>query len=237
MTTKIIDYDSQIFGFNVGVVECNGKFSGEIYQSITKWMAENNCKLVSLSLDADKVDDISSVQDWGFRLVDLGVTMIHPNISRAKEVVAGIQIREAYAAEYDKIANIAESTFEFGRYHRDHKFPKNLAISRFNSFIKDAFNSTSKKVFVSDMKDEIVSFMIVEFSQNTAQWQLGGVLPGESSAMLGPLFFSGIINQLKKEGVRGCNARISAANTSVLNLYAAFGFIARKPEYIFHYYL
>jgi hypothetical protein len=49
------------------------------------------------------------------------------------------------------------------------------------------------------------------------------------------MLFAGTLDALEAEGVRLVTAKISAANTGVMNIYAHLGFLASAPEFTYHW--
>jgi hypothetical protein len=230
--------DSGIFGFNVGVLDSNAEISGKKLDEIHEWMSHSACKLVSVSLSSDRLDEILLLQQSGARIVDQALTMILPKISHRAQSPNKVPVRPVKTDDKKRILEIAGSIFQFGRYHRDPLFPRNLANSRFVFFTEKAIANpdVGQVLYVAERDKEVSAFMITQQIGHSNQWQLGGVDLRESSAMLGPLFFAGLADMFEKMGTKSLRAKISAANTSVLNLYSRMGFIATKPEWVFHIY-
>lgn len=228
--------DSKIFGFNVGVLSSSFKISSTSLERALAWMMENSCRLISISIPTDRLEEINILQHSGAKIVDFSLNMVLPNLLRRPRNLAKVNVRLAEFNDKHRVRAISETIFEFGRYHRDPEFPCHLANKRFAFFIESAIDSPKEGecVFVAEHGGQVSAFMIVQKNGGTAQWQLGGVAGDESTALLGPLFFSGIADALEAMGFKSARAKISAANTSVLNLYSNMGFLATKPEWIFH---
>ena len=233
---KIDSIDSKLFGFNVGLLNSDAKVSMHTLEASLGWMSENSCRLISISIAPDRLDEISLLQYAGAKAVDLSLTMLLPNLSRRPRNLKKVEVRLSEKKDKERVKNIAGSIFEFGRYHRDPEFPNQLANKRFEFFIENAIDCPKEGecVFVAEHAGQVSAFMIVQRFGGAARWQLGGVAPDESTAMLGPLFFSGVADALESKGFKSARAKISAANTGVLNLYSTMGFIATKPEWVFH---
>jgi hypothetical protein len=230
--------DSGIFGFNVGVLDSDAEISCKKLDDIHEWMSHSACKLVSVSLSPDRLNEILLLQQNGARIVDQALTMLLPKISRRALSLNKVPVRPANSDDKKQILEIAGSIFQFGRYHCDPLFPKNLANSRFGFFAEKAIDNPNEGqvVYVAEHDNEVSAFMITQQIGHSNHWQLGGVDLRESSAMLGPLFFAGLADLLEKKGTKSLRAKISAANTGVLNLYSRMGFMATKPEWVFHIY-
>jgi len=237
MTAPELDpIDSALFGFKVGFLGPSFTISPENLTHVSEWMDENECSLVSISVAVGRLVEIATLQRYGAQVIDLNLTMVLPMASRRLRHAGGVKVRLADGKDLDPILDIVGTEFEFGRYHRDPDFPRHLADKRYEYFVRNAITQPQdgECVFVDDCKERINAFMVVRRSGSTAEWVLGGVKSDEGVAMLGPLFFSGVVDALVTDSIRSMRAKISAANTNVLNLYCLLGFMATKPEWVLH---
>lgn len=237
MTSPELDpIDSALFGFKVGFLGPGFTISPESLTHVSQWMNENECSLVSISVAVGRLGEMATLQRFGAQVIDLSLTMVLPMASRRLRHVGEVKVRLADGKDLDPILDIAGTEFEFGRYHRDPDFPRHLADERYKHFVRNAITQPQdgECVFVDECNEQINAFMVVRRSGRTAQWVLGGVKSDEGVAMLGPLFFSGVVNALATDSVRSMRAKISAANTNVLNVYSLLGFMATKPEWVLH---
>jgi len=233
---QIESNDSALFGFKVGFLRQDFAISLDSLTDVCKWMHQNDCRLVSISVGVGCLREMATLQACGAQVIDLNLTMVLPMASRRLRNIGNVKVRLACRQDLDAVLHIAGTEFEFGRYHRDPDFPRHLADERYKHFVRNAITrpQDGECVFVDECNEQINAFMVVRRSGRTAQWVLGGVKSDEGVAMLGPLFFSGVVNALATDSVRSMRAKISAANTNVLNVYSLLGFMATKPEWVLH---
>jgi hypothetical protein len=236
MSAEVDHIDSALFGFKVGFLRPDLAITPDSLTDVCKWMDQNDCRLVSISVAVGRLAEMATLQHFGAQVIDLSLTMVLPMASRRLRHVGKVKVRLADGKDLDPILNIAGTEFEFGRYHRDPDFPRHLADERYKHFVCNAITQPQhgECVFVDECSEQINAFMVVRRSGRTAQWVLGGVRSDEAVAMLGPLFFSGVVNALATDSIRSMRAKISAANTNVLNVYSLLGFMATKPEWVLH---
>jgi hypothetical protein len=236
MAPEVDPIDSGLFGFKVGSLGPDFAITPDSVTDVCKWMDRNDCRLVSISVAVGRLGEMATLQRFGAQVIDLSLTMVLPMASRRLRHVGEVKVRLADGKDLDPILDIAATEFEFGRYHRDPDFPRHLADERYRHFVRNAITQPQdgECVFVDECNEQINAFMVVRRSGRTAQWVLGGVKSDEAVAMLGPLFFSGVVNALAADSVRSMRAKISAANTNVLNVYSLLGFMATKPEWMLH---
>jgi hypothetical protein len=156
--------------------------------------------------------------------------------SRTRTLRSG-SVRPAAAADHAGIEQIAATSFDFGRYHRDARFPRALADRRFGLWMRNTLREgrPEHRFYVMGPEGTPTAFMFVEVRESRVRLQLGGVSRSTGHGLQGPLLFAGVLDALEAEGARSVVATISAANTAVLNIYASLGFHASKPEFTFHW--
>jgi hypothetical protein len=77
-------------------------------------------------------------------------------------------------------------------------------------------------------------FLHAEISGNVADIRLAAVSPA-SAGIGGPELFRGALHEFSRRGATQVTARVSAANTGVMNVYAALGFRFHEPEVVLHW--
>jgi hypothetical protein len=238
-TVDIIADDAASFGFPVAWMSLVSAPPVDGALELDEWAERNGVVVTGVSVSATATDLLQHAQNLGFLCVDLSLHVSMLNIKRRSKTVRPAVVRTATAADMDGIEAIALTAFNFGRYHRDARFPKKLADRRFGAWMKKAWSNPapSARFFVIGPPGDPSGFMFAEVNDGRAQWQLGGVSRTASNGLMGPMLFAGVLDALEAEGVRTVAAKISAANTPVLNIYAALGFDSSKPEFTLHRHL
>ena len=77
--------------------------------------------------------------------------------------------------------------------------------------------------------------MFLTVKNSRADLHLAGIARSSATAVPGPMLYAGVLDVLEGQGVTRVFSKISAANTGVLNIYAALGFRFLDPEYTFHW--
>lgn len=232
----VLPVDSGIFGFHVGwhnPGQAPQGIGGEVFQS---WMAEHDCCLLGTSVPASSPPLLVALQTAGFVCVDLSLTMTLHNTKRRPRQLAAASVRVAVPEDAAGIEEIADTAFDFGRYHRDPRFPREHANRRFSAWVAKELGSPQPgmKFFVCGEAGHPTAFMLVQVEEKRARWYLGGVSRTASNGLLGPMLFAAVLNEMEQAGIRSVTAKISAANTPVLNIYSALGFEAAQPEFTLH---
>ena len=126
--------------------------------------------------------------------------------------------------------------FDFGRYHSDPRFPRELANRRYVRWLENALacSESSVRVFVLGSPGMPLGFFHAVLLDGVADLRLAAADP-TSQVGLGLALYSETLITLQKLGAKRFVTKVSAINTGVVNLYASIGFRFSRPEYILHW--
>lgn len=239
-SAQLLADDTEVFGFPVGCLILDdsppmGHERTEAAQSLSQWAGKTGAAIVSASAPALAWCEALGRLDFACLDFSLQMTLVGMK-KRPRPALTG-KPRVATPADHARIEAIAGTAFDFGRYHRDRRFPRALADKRFAAFVRQAMNQPGpgEKFLVLGPEGHPVAFMFLTVQNARAQWWLGGVARDAANGLLGPMLFAGVLDALEAEGVRSVTAKISAANTGVMNIYSHLGFQASAPEFTFHW--
>jgi L-amino acid N-acyltransferase YncA len=186
-------------------------------------------------VSTDQRSGLASLSLLGFAFVDYSLQMTLTRANKLPPIRATLRL--AQPDDQPAIEGIAEGAFESGRYHADARFPVHLANLRYRHWIRNAFaaHNDQTRIYVLGQPETVIGFMHVAVDGDHADLRLGAVDRSAHLGIAGFNLYAGVIAALKAENIKYITAKISAANTPVLNLYTALGFQASKPEAVFHW--
>ena len=230
-------WDSDIFGFGVADYQPpTARFdAAQIAEELALWQEKNSVQLVSCRVDPSKASLADGLSRAGFRFVELQLRATLPRVRDISLREPRLTVRFPTPDDRQRLIDIAGTTFQFGRYHADPRFPRSLADLRYRVWIQGALSEQSEntRMFVIGPVGHPVGFLHVAVTPPVADLRLAGVDPSESG-VAGPELFLGALRQLAADGIERVTARLSAANTSAINLYASMSFRFHEPEFVFH---
>ena len=143
-----------------------------------------------------------------------------------------LQIDEQINEEDIKqIEDIAYHSFNYSRFHEDPFLDIEKSRKRYANWINDLIEQ-GKSVYVYRQNGEVISFQFYTIENNMANLILGG--SKEGYGMMTLYFFSTVMTDLQKSGIRKMITMISVSNTGILNTYITFGFLAQKTFFDYH---
>lgn len=239
----ILPWDTEIFEFPVGEYRLGGqlpdsRLMDDFKEHLLRWVEKEEAALLFCSSPQQKNDVKLFLQDIGFNFVDLSMQVVQPRLQNSElPPMRSMKVAKANIHEHKAIEEIASTAFQHGRYHADPLFPQQLANLRYKRWVQNVFQEQSEHVhlFVIEMKERIQGFFHVVIKDNRADLRLGAVAKNDEAGLLGYYLYLGVLHELKKMGIRNVVGRISAANISVINIYARLGFHFANPEIAYHW--
>ena len=238
----VLPWDTEIFGFPVGQyvigdLRAVTTAQQECRRLLAGWAQCNSVELVSCCVPGDDPLGLGILSRLGFTMMDFRLRVTLPRLQSVHLPPCRLTIRPAEPADLAPIERIAGAAFSSGRYHNDAWFPRQLANRRYRMWIHHALSSPgpSTRIYVAGPTGRVSGFFHVEVRGDEGDLRLGAVDVSLESGIAGFSLYAGTVGALKSEGVRRVTALVSAANTAVMNLYAALGFRFSQPEAVCHW--
>lgn len=235
----VVPWDSTYFGFNVATYVPGHPYelpvgAEEIVPLLRRWMQQKSVELVSCNVPADSFAWMGRLAADGFCSVDLSLLAFARKLNTL--LPARVTVRAVEDADVPGLERIAMTAFRFGRYHADARFPRALADERYRQWVRNALAARGETEFLltcGPVGNPAGLFHAV-LRGDVADLRLAAVDPALHSGFLGAGLFVGALTQLVARGARRAQARLSAGNIPILNLYSSLGFAFHEAEAVYH---
>ena len=178
------------------------------------------------TVKVDPLADQQKLYDYGFYYVD---SLIEPRCrKRDLRTFPHQEVQLASSFNREKILEIAESTFEHGRFHRDFNVPNRLADERYMRWVQDLIDE--KCIYALLYEEKEVGFY--GFKHDSVL--LLSIHPDYQGFRLAKPFTSLCVEKQFGIGYEELKTSISAANVKSLNLFLQLGFTLRKTLDVYH---
>lgn len=238
-TVAVLPWDTEYFGFPVGTYLPGEKAdqpppAAVLSGALRTWMRQQAVELVSCAVPGSAIQWMNCLSSSGFAFVDMALLAFARKLTALPP--ARVQVRPAEAAEEAALVKMAGTAFHFGRYHTDARFPRSLADERYRRWMRNAMaaRSSTEFVFVTGPSGAPTGFMHATLGGGCATLQLAAVDAEQNAGILGPALFVSSLHALVALGARSAKARLGAANTGILSLYASLGFTFPEAEAVYH---
>lgn len=240
---SLLPWDEEIFGFPVADFQL-GPNPPQIQDlpllihALENYSARTNARLVSTHVQGDDMSTITRLVKAGFLPVEFSLVATLPRIKPASLPPRRLTLREAIPEDHAVICEIAASAFQFGRYHTDPQFPRDLANARYVRWIRNALDGLDPNnfVYVLGRPGEVLGFMDVVICDGHADLRLAAVDPHNNLGFAGFSLYAETLRALLEHKVKSVFAKLAAANTRAMNVYSMLGFQFSRPEAVLHWY-
>ena len=169
----------------------------------------------------------------GFYITEASAKLINSQIQKINFKLFNrfLNLENKMKKEYiEDIKNIAYTSFEYSRFHEDPFIDIEKARKRYINWIDDLLDT--KNVLLYKSNGQIVSFMFYEKKDKKVNLILGG--SKKEYGLITPLFFSSVMEYLKKINIKKVEVLISMSNIVIFNLYIKLGFTIKTSMFDYH---
>jgi RimJ/RimL family protein N-acetyltransferase len=233
-------WDSEIFGFPVATIERIGTASrsrsSRFPASLSAWLTTHRIRIASCRLPCAFLRESISLEEGGFRFVEV---VLHPcmdNLSQRRIAAGGLQVHEAHGRMLEAISEMAASAFGHERYHTDPRLEPALANARYAQWVVNSVDAARTQVLgVCDNAELVAFFVCKDGTAGRVEWLLTAVAPPKQGQGFGLRAWQTMLAWHQSRGGSEVVTTIAAGNVRVLNLYAKLGFRFLPPEMTFHW--
>lgn len=237
----VLPWDGEIFGFGVAdyrprSVDALERSASDVMDALEGWALRHAVELVACRVPADAATTSTLLAAAGFRFIELQTQATLARLDSERLSPCRLTVRTAERVDHEPIAAIAGSAFAYGRYHSDSLFPRHLADRRFRAWIQRAISEPSPTTWIGVVgpPGQPAAFLHAELEAGVADIRLTAADPARAG-LAGPELVLGALHALASRGARRVTARLSAANSAAMNVYASLGFRFHEPALVFHW--
>ncbi|MGH2893482.1 MAG: GNAT family N-acetyltransferase [Solirubrobacteraceae bacterium] len=178
----------------------------------------------------DAVARVGSLEDIGFRTVDVTVTYRRDPGRALSERPMGV--RDARPDDRDAVIAIAERDYTVSRFHLDPEIPDEVARSIKRDWADNFFaGGRGDRMLVAEHDGEVAGFQLVLDTPEAAVIDLIAV----GAAARGRRIGSALVCALAESSPdRPVQAGTQVANVPALRLYERLGFTVARTDYVLH---
>jgi ribosomal protein S18 acetylase RimI-like enzyme len=210
---------------------------GATTELLLQWAEQSKFRLIGLQLPADAIQLIAFFQQTGFAYIDVTLAVDYSPLKIEKLPRLRTELCLAGPQNQAEIEALAAQVFQFGRFHADARFPRDLADKRYADWVRRAGEATStQQILISRDTAGLAGFSVIEASPNTAGYfHLLAVAPRLQSSPFAAALLASTLRHFHEQGIRAVHSKISASHFRVLNLHAFHGAKFSSPQVLLHW--
>lgn len=235
-----IPWDSSLLSAPVAEIRrikiSDPKLANRDYEAFLDWCADRHIVFCSCRLAQDRTQDACFLQRHGFYFIELNYRPELRDLSARTYAPTGIRVHEAAQKDAPILADMAEQTIQYGRFHQDPWIGAPLGRKRYRQWLLNAFTIARQQVLVCTSGGVIVAFFVVEHAApDRCFWSLIGFSPQVNGSGLGTRVWQSMLAYHRRKGVDIVSTSISSHNVPVMNLYVKLGFRFPEPSITLHW--
>jgi dTDP-4-amino-4,6-dideoxy-D-galactose acyltransferase len=231
---KILDWDSEFFGFRIGRVFAAPSESA-LAHSVEE-CARQKVRCLYFLAEAGDTATVHLLEQQGFGFADVRLTLIHPSPG-ARQPLAVATIRRTRAEDLPALQRIARLSHHASRFYADLNFPRDRCDALYDAWIANSCNQGwAEGVFVAETASGEVGGYITCSMIQADRGQIGLLAVAPEARGRGTA--RELINQaLAWAESRGASSVITVtqgANVSAVRVYERCGFVAERIQLWYH---
>lgn len=252
VSLKELPWDSNVFGLQMGRIAhligpSDYKESLSICNLLLAFILqvskEKGIRHLYLRVDTDDLALIHSVEEIGFRLMDSIVISIFDLSWPLKGMSnQGIVIRAHQEGDLERVSQMANGLFNFGRFHTDPNLSDEKCNELYLKWIERDFQGYADTILVSEIDGVVNGFVIclidrdfeLYFKKRLGVIDLVGVSRQAQGRGVGSLLLNSALKWFKEERVDLVKAGTMIKNYQAIRVYQKTGFKIVGTNFSFH---
>lgn len=236
---EYLSWDTHFFGYRIARVSHHHLDTHSI-EAIFDWCQKNSIECLYFLADSDEPESILLVQEQGFRLVEVRVTMELKlgNWSRkAKpEDNENIIIRPMKEGDYAGLRRIASNSFVHSRFYCDGSFSKKKCQEYYETWIRTSYEGRVDLFLVAEQLGNPIGFITGIFSRNKKEvrLELCAVKESRQEMGVGERLTQTIVKQSVDAGATVALVVTQGRNVAAQRMFQHLGFLTRSCQLYYH---
>lgn len=230
---QLLAWDTEFFGFRIGRVQQSAFTSADV-RYVLDWCAQQ--RIVCLYLLADSRDGATTraVEDAGFHLADIRVTLERSSTESAPPPPG---LRLATEADIPELAAMAAAHHTLSRFYFDPGFPRERCGALYADWIEKSCRGDAQAVFVAEEDRRIAGYITCHHEPTVGRIGLAGVVDWARQRGVGARLVTGSLDYFRSQGVDRVTVVTQGRNIAAQRLYETCGFRIRSVELWHHWWL
>lgn len=237
MALKLLDWDSEIFGFSMATLNAE-KLTSEIMLLIKSQAEKQKICFLQYLCACDNLESIHQAETAGFHFVDIRLTF--QKILSASDFVpeekAEIHFRLATPEHIPTIIQMSTGLYDDFRYCVDKKFPRDKVDAFYHTWLSNAvYGQYDHLCYCLFLDNTPIGYCTIRFTDtHTASLGLFGIAKEHQRQSLGHYLLQLTCADLFKQGYTTINIVTQGKNIRAQRTYQGNGFKTVNVEMWYH---
>ena len=233
---EYLPWDSDFFGFPIARIKPH-RIDADELSTILVWCSQHHITCLYFLCDAHERDAVRLVEDRGFRLVDIRITL-ETSIKAVEQTRQAMPIRLHMDSDIPKLREITRHSYRNSRFYYDPNFSDELCDRFYETWIENSCKGYADAVLVALESDEPIGFITCHL-RDEQQGEIG--LVGVANSMRGHGTGQHLVNAALQWFAEHHTQQVSVVtqgrNIAAQRLYQRSGFVTAIVQLWYHYWL
>lgn len=235
-TCEFLTWDSSFFGRRIARLQGQPQSEADLKNALA-WCREQEIECLYALIDADEIGTRRELEDAGFRLHDIRITLQYGDITRELPAVQDeIFVREAVPADLDQLEQIAASSYRLTRFYNDPHFGNEQASGLYRAWIRNSLEGYAELVLVAEVDGAAAGYITCHIDQEQSSGRIGlvGVAENARGSGIGSTLVRQALLWFRQQQLVTVQVVTQGANLPALRLYERAGFTIQSVSLWYH---
>ena len=239
---QFLPWDTDFFARRIARVTGH-RLTPQRVEAILTWCETHAIDCVYFLADSDHAETVRLAENYGFRLVDIRVTL-QCNLKDRQATLSNnpteiVRVRQSRPSDIPALQAIAQSSYGDSRFYFDPCFPIESCEALYETWIKRSCEGYADVVRVAEVNDQPVGYVSCHLMRNAPHGQIGLVGVGSQTRGMGVgqtlLYHS--LDWFADHGVEVVRVVTQGRNIAAQRLYQRCGFLTHSVQLWYHKWL
>jgi len=234
-----LPWDTAFFGKRIAQVNAH-RLSSQMVDGVLEWCATHAIECIYLLADSDHAETVRLAEEYGFRLVDIRITLqCNTRDARARSIndfSQRVRVRPARQSDAATLKAIARTSYNDSRFYFDPCFPAESCAALYETWIERSCEDYADVVLVAEVNDQSVGYVSCHLPSNTQGGQIGlvGVESRNRSYGVGQTLIQYSLRWFCEHGVEEVKVVTQGRNIAAQRLFQSCGFLTHSVQLWYH---
>lgn len=235
---KFLDWDSNFFGINVGVVKiAQNKLGREFLDRALLEARAKKINCLYLEIPSPSGEILDYCTENKFTLADFRV-ILSKELSKKKKIISDMLTYKLQDEDYPYLKKIADLISRYSRFANDSRFGLKWSRKLYQEWLKKSFYGKFCDDFIIYKIDKKpVGFITLRFKDSVHFIDLIGVAGNKQKRGIGGILIDDAERRLFEQGQRLLKVATPGTNIKALRLYQNKDFKIEKTNFFYHKWL
>ncbi len=236
---QFLPWDTDFFGRRIARATVH-RLNPETAKSILEWCMTHAVECVYFLADSDHAETVRLAEDYGFRIVDIRVTLqcdTRDRLTRiSNDLSQPVGVRHWRQSDIPALQAIARTSYGDSRFYFDPCFPISSCEALYETWIKRSCEGYADAVLVGEVNNQPVGYVSCHLINDTPRGQIGLVGVGSQvrGRGLGQTLIDHSLRWFAEHDVEVVEVVTQGRNIAAQRLYQRCGFLTHSVQLWYH---